>query len=222
LLRERLHGIINRPVGLLINTMKKGQATRQRIIEAAAALFNQRGYEAASISDVMEATGLQKGGIYGHFASKEQLALEAFDYAVRLIADRMTAEAATHSAAPERLVAFVHGFASLMSAPPIPGGCALFNAAVESADGDPALRAAVRDALAEWQASIRDTVRAGIGRGELKPDADPDEAATLLIALLEGALVLSRVEADPQHLQRAVDHAVGYIQRDLSLEHDLA
>src|ERR1700730_4389162 len=63
--------------------MSKGEATRQRIIAQAAPLFNQRGYEGCSLQDLMNATGLQKGGIYRHFGSKEELAAEAFDYAWR-------------------------------------------------------------------------------------------------------------------------------------------
>jgi len=59
----------------------KGAETRQRIIAEAAPLFNQRGYEGCSIQDIMSATGLEKGGIYRHFESKEELAAEAFDYA---------------------------------------------------------------------------------------------------------------------------------------------
>src|SRR6195256_6799324 len=58
----------------------KGEQTRRDIVQKAAPLFNQKGYEGTSLSDLMDATGLQKGGIYRHFASKEELALEAFDY----------------------------------------------------------------------------------------------------------------------------------------------
>ncbi len=61
--------------------MSKGDQTRQRIIAEAASLFNRRGFEGGSLLDVMEATGLEKGGIYRHFSSKEELAAAAFDYA---------------------------------------------------------------------------------------------------------------------------------------------
>ena len=63
--------------------MRKGEQTRQKIIRKAAPIFNQRGYDGAALSDLMKATGLEKGGIYRHFDSKEQLAVEAFDYAWR-------------------------------------------------------------------------------------------------------------------------------------------
>src|ERR1700720_2588708 len=61
--------------------MRKGEQTRQEIIRKAAPIFNQKGYDGAALSDLMRATGLQKGGIYRHFGSKEELAAEAFDYA---------------------------------------------------------------------------------------------------------------------------------------------
>ena len=61
--------------------MEKGRATRQRVIAQAAPVFNQHGFAGTTLSELMEATGLQKGGIYRHFAGKEQLALEAFDHA---------------------------------------------------------------------------------------------------------------------------------------------
>src|SRR5215469_4932825 len=61
--------------------MPKGQKTRERIVAEAASLFNQRGFEASSMSELKEATGLEKGGIYRHFSSKEELAAKAFDYA---------------------------------------------------------------------------------------------------------------------------------------------
>src|SRR6266853_254173 len=64
--------------------MRKGEQTRHEIIRKAAPIFNQKGYEGAALSDLMEATGLEKGGIYRHFDSKQQLAAEAFDYAWRL------------------------------------------------------------------------------------------------------------------------------------------
>ena len=61
--------------------MRKGEQTRREIIRKAAPIFNQKGFEGAALSDLMQATGLEKGGIYRHFDSKEQLAAEAFDYA---------------------------------------------------------------------------------------------------------------------------------------------
>jgi AcrR family transcriptional regulator len=60
--------------------MSKGERTLRKILEKVAPIFNKHGYEGSSLTDVMAATGLRKGGIYRHFASKEELSAEAFDY----------------------------------------------------------------------------------------------------------------------------------------------
>ena len=65
--------------------MTKGTDTKEAILQQAAQLFNRRGFFGAALSDVMDVTGLEKGGIYNHFKSKEDLALQAFDYAIGLL-----------------------------------------------------------------------------------------------------------------------------------------
>ena len=67
--------------------MRKSEQTRQEIIRKAAPIFNQKGYDGAAPSDLMRATGLEKGGIYRHFASKQELVGEAFDHAWKLAMD---------------------------------------------------------------------------------------------------------------------------------------
>src|ERR1700692_1827206 len=67
--------------------VRKGEHTRREIIRKAAPIFNQKGYDGAALSDLMRATGLEKGGIYRHFGSKQELAGEAFDHAWKLAMD---------------------------------------------------------------------------------------------------------------------------------------
>jgi TetR/AcrR family transcriptional repressor of nem operon len=67
--------------------VRKGEETRQEIIRKAASIFNQKGYSGTAISDLMRATGLEKGGIYRHFDSKQELAVDAFDHAWKIAMD---------------------------------------------------------------------------------------------------------------------------------------
>jgi TetR/AcrR family transcriptional regulator, transcriptional repressor for nem operon len=79
--RDRLVPVLaTEALQTISNEMSKGELTRREIVRKSAPLFNRRGYEGTSLSDLIEATGLQKGGIYRHFSSKQQLAGEAFDY----------------------------------------------------------------------------------------------------------------------------------------------
>ena len=112
--------------------MTKGEETRERIIASAAPLFNTLGYAGTTMADLMEASGLEKGGIYRHFESKDELALAAFDYAWAESRDRVQSYINFETTSVGRLIAVARGMASLAEDPPIPGGCPLLNTATES------------------------------------------------------------------------------------------
>jgi AcrR family transcriptional regulator len=192
--------------------MRKGDITREIILERAAELFNVKGYSGFSLSDVMEATGLQKGGIYNHFGSKEILALEAFDYGFDLAQKRM-AEALQGKRDPlERLYAIIQFFEDYMESPPLKGGCIILNTAINTDDTNPALRDRARQAMDIWRTFIQRTVKKGIDQGKIRPEIDPDTVATLITATVEGALMLSKLYDDNAHIQRAIDHLVQYVE----------
>jgi TetR/AcrR family transcriptional regulator, transcriptional repressor for nem operon len=196
--------------------MTKGQQTRQYIIQQAATLFNQRGYTGSSISDVMECTGLKKGGIYRHFQNKEQLALAAFDYAQQQSTSRLIEAVAAETDAVQKLLAFIDAFHALTVHPPVPGGCPILNTIVDSDDGDPALRERVVAVVSGWEQLIARIVADGIAQGSIRHDVDPQAVATLIIATLEGGILLARAHRSPVYLQHTADHVVQYARRDLA------
>jgi len=171
----------------------KGELTREQVIAKAAALFNQLGYKSASISDIMRATGLQKGGIYRHFENKETLELAAFEFSVEELGRRFREALAGKVRAGDRLRAIVAVYASLPTNPPVPGGCPVLNAAVEADDSNPALKRRVAKVLREWHSFVTRVVSQGQQRGELRSSVKPAEFTTALIAALEGAIMLSKL-----------------------------
>ena len=186
--------------------MRDGERTREHIIERAAVLFNEQGYSGASISDIMAATGLQKGGIYRHFGSKEELAVEAFDFAVGRMAARF-GEAMEGVRSPlARLKAIAGVYARIPVDPPVPGGCPVMNTAIESDSSNPRLRARARDAMDGLRRLIRRLVAEAMAGGELRADTDPDGVATVMISTLEGGVMLSMLYDDPAHAARAAEH----------------
>ena len=191
--------------------MTKGAQTRQRIVARAAPVFNTLGYSRTSMSDLTRATGLEKGGIYNHFPSKEALALAAFDYAVNVAAERFRAALEGVEPAAARLQAIVSVFAAYLETPPIPGGCPIQNTAVEADDTDPALRERAQAAMADLQKLIGVTVKAGVHRGELRPEANPRAVAAIITATMEGAIMLGRLYGDPTPMRHAVEHLSWYI-----------
>ena len=126
---------------------KKGERTRRVIVERAAALFNTRGYFGSSMNDLVRETGLEKGGIYNHFSSKDELACAAFDYSASLMRERFEAALASREGAIKRLFAIVDVLGCLADDPPVAGGCPILNTAVESDGAHPELKKRAAEAM---------------------------------------------------------------------------
>jgi TetR/AcrR family transcriptional repressor of nem operon len=189
--------------------MTKGEQTRQRLVAEAAKLFNQRGYEGSSMFDIMQATGLEKGGIYRHFASKEELAQEAFDYAWNAACQARQKNTESIQNAVDRLKQFITNFVEVR--PSVPGGCPLLNTAVEADDGNAALRKRALAALRGWRSRLSGVVNEGISHGEIKRDVNAETVATIIISCLEGALMMSRLERDNGSLVKVQEHLLTYL-----------
>lgn len=193
--------------------MPKGQKTRARIIAEAASLFNQRGFEGGSLSELMEATGLEKGGIYRHFSSKEELAAEPFDYAWKVALDTRMHDLDRIPNSIDKLKQFIVNF--IDRRPSVPGGCPLLNTAIDADDGNPVLRERARKGLYEWRDRLSSIVDSGIRRGEIQRGVDAKEVATLIISSLEGALVIGRLERNREALVAARFHLERYLETEV-------
>lgn len=197
------------------NTLTKGARTRQQIVEAAASIFNQRGYEGSTFSELMRATGLEKGGIYRHFSGKEELAAEAFDYMWQTARDlRLTGLNGLTGVA--WLKAYISNFVNNRS--PVAGGCPILNTAIDADDGNPMLRMKVTKALKSWRCRLRTVIENGVESGEIRPGVDAKAAATLIVAALEGALMMSRIERTYEPLRQVQRHLNNYIDRELAIQ----
>jgi AcrR family transcriptional regulator len=192
-----------------VEIIGKGELTRQRIIEKAAPVFNQRGYAGASIQDIMDATGLEKGGIYRHFASKEELASEALKYALGQAVKLRTEGIDEIQGAILKLQFMVRCFVEKPS--PVPGGCPLLNTATDADDGNPTLRNLASQGLQAWQRRIGGVVEEGLQAHEIAPQTDPRRVANAIIGMLEGALMISRLEGNRGALRDAQTHLEAFI-----------
>ena len=144
------------------------------------------------MNDIMDATGLQKGGLYRHFSGKEELAAEAFQYALGQAVKIRTDAIDPSLGAVKRLREVIAQFVEKPS--PVPGGCPILNTAIDADDGNEVLRDLAREGLKEWRARIAEIVREGIERREISKDVDPRVVGNTIIAALEGALMISRLE----------------------------
>lgn len=188
--------------------ISKGDKTRQRIIAEAAAIFNQRGYEGCSIQAIMMATGLEKGGIYRHFVSKEDLAAEAFDYAWSVASTKRRVHL---DGIADPVAKLKQHIANFLTRSGLPGGCPLLNTAVDSDNGNPILRDKVRKALRGWQSMLAGILEDGIDAGAIRAEIDRSAVVNHIISSLEGAMLISRIERNDRALRQSVEHLNLYL-----------
>src|SRR6202047_4117388 len=174
-------------------SVRKGEATRQDIIRKSAPIFNRKGYSGAALSDLMRATGLEKGGIYRHFESKEELAADAFDHAWKIAMDARFEGTEEIPNTVDRLKQIVRNFRDRRTGL-VPGGCPLLNTAIDSDDGNPQLRAKARQALSSWLDRLRSVAEEGKQRGEVRSNVDSAQLAMLIVSTLEGSSMIRRLQ----------------------------
>jgi TetR/AcrR family transcriptional repressor of nem operon len=197
--------------------MSKGEQTRQEIIRKAAPVFNQKGFAGTSLSDLMNATGLQKGGIYRHFASKEELATEAFDYSWQRAVNRRLNGLKSVPDSVDRLKKMIDNFVEIRSG--VPGGCPLMNTAIEADDGNAVLRASAKKALQAWTTLLSDIASEGIQKHEINSAVEPRKLSQWIIGSLEGALLISRLQKDDEPLHAARQNLHEYLEQTVRDKH---
>jgi len=184
--------------------MTKAERTRQFIIETTAPIFNKKGYDGTSISDITAATGLTKGSIYGNFENKEEVAIAAFDYNLeklrKIILQRMT-NARTYQ---DKLMVYAEVYHSFKKGPFPEGGCPILNTAVEADDTNNLLKDRASKAVLRWQKSIINLIQSGITSGEFKSSVDANNVALSIIALIEGGIMIARVTSQPANLDEVL------------------
>lgn len=193
--------------------MTKGENTRKYIIKKSAELFNQRGYAGSSLSDITEVTGIKRGGIYRHFACKDEIALEAYDYAAGIVNEKFAEAVSEQQSAIDKILAILKVYEQVVEHPPFIGGCPVLNTAIESDDTHPELRKKAQQSLERMLQFIKGILYQGIQSGELKPNIDTDALATFIFSTLEGGIMLSKLEGNNRHMQFNIESLSKYLEQ---------
>lgn len=172
------------------------ELTKQLIIDKALPIFNTKGYNAASLSDITSATGITKGAIYGNFKNKDEVATAAFERGVEIVTGAIAKRVRQEKTAPDKLMAIVKFYEEYINQPPIPGGCPILNSSIEADDNLPFLKARVIRSIALMKDSITKMINRGIIEGQIKKETDAEEFANFFYSIIEGVISLSRIEGD--------------------------
>ncbi len=195
--------------------MTKSERTRQFIIEQAAPIFNRKGFAGTSMSDILEATGLAKGGLYGNFESKEEIAREAFRYSFEIAYGEIVRAVSRKTGMVDKLIAVCDYHRDYTKNSPVEGGCPILNFSIEVDDTMPRLKKDVKAAVEKMIGDLHRIIEKGKRLGEIRKDVNSERYATVIYGLIEGGIFMAKALDDPRKLNQSLEFLKQMINREL-------
>lgn len=192
----------------------KSEKTKEFIIAKAAPLFNKKGYAGTSMSDIMKATGLAKGGLYGNFESKDEIAALAFEYSYNQLKEDIGQKIRAKKKGVDKLLVILQYYKNYTVSPTVDGGCPLLNTAVDADDAYPFLKKKARLALQEMIGSLQHILKMGIQEGAFRNDLNVKKEAELIFAQIEGGIMMAKVLDDVTVLNRLLENLKNRMETD--------
>jgi TetR/AcrR family transcriptional repressor of nem operon len=178
------------------------------VLDSAMREFWERGYRATSVDDLVRATGVKPGSLYGAFpGGKHALLMGSLERYSRLVVPQKLGELENEGASVEHVRAYFDGLVRDLLSPEGRQGCLLVNSAIENAAVDDEVAAVVRGHLTRLERCFTDALRTAIARGEIPASADPVTRAKGLVATSQGLMVVGKANPDEEVLRAIVDNA---------------
>ncbi|MCB2185559.1 MAG: TetR/AcrR family transcriptional regulator [Deltaproteobacteria bacterium] len=183
----------------------KAQRTTQHILEKAAPVFNKRGFAGTTLADITAATGLTKGGIYGNFQNKDELACRAFDHNLQRVVSFIWREMHGETTVVGQLMAYPRAYRKIFRELSDLGGCPILNTAVDADDTHPELHRLALAAIDRWRNGLMNLVRRGQANGEIRAEVEPARVAETIISLVEGGSAMAKATGRVSFMMHALD-----------------
>lgn len=176
--------------------MKKGEESRQRLIECAAELFWKNGYSATGISEILKQTGLPKGSFYFYFKSKDDLASAVTEYYQKILLKQFQNSSLRNNW--ESFIEEIFDYLSVRTYGQTFAGCPYAVMGMETALSKPALSSVFMDGLEKFEQIFQKVL--------LYSGLPQDHAALLsrrMLSIYQGYLLLGRISGDISYLKNA-------------------
>ncbi len=202
------------------NKTGKAEKTRQFIVEKTAPIFNMKGYAGTSLNDMIQATGLTKGSIYGNFVNKDDVALAAFDFNLDQVDKVIRGQMVTKNTYREKLLVYTKVYENFLEFPFPEGGCPVLNTAIEADDTHPELRQRASEAIVSWKDMLVKLIEKGIANDEFSSNVDPEQVALTIIATIEGAIMITKLTGKLNY-RRLIMKSVEKLINDLGVNQEV-
>jgi TetR/AcrR family transcriptional repressor of nem operon len=185
--------------------MGRDQRSREKILDAAATLFHQRGFQPTSLDDVLAASGVCRSNFYYHFRSKEDLGLAVLARRVEQFEAEMIGGILGngHESPRRRLERLFEVVASRLRSGAYRSGCPFGNLAAELGGTHSEFRDRLSVFFRRWEHAIERCLREGVERGEFRPDLDTRRLATAFVSQIEGAMLLAKTRGHGEPITAA-------------------
>ena len=209
---------IKRPVGIIFewgrSMTRKGAQTRQKIIEKALRLFCVKGYYNTSVNDILQTTGLTKGGLYGHFASKEALWYAVYDEALR-IWRKVVFQGIQSNADPlERIQTLIENdLKKKLGKNIFEGGCFFHSMLVELSGQSPAMSNHLMQGFEQLAGLLCAWLKEADQQGQLKENLNFSSIANYIVVCLNGAAALYAASRNPAILDQTASQLRFYLRQ---------
>jgi AcrR family transcriptional regulator len=185
----------------------------QQVITAAKDAFWAHGYAGTSLAELMAATGLGKGSLYGAFGDKHELFVRTFDEYCRDALTAVEAQLTGDGPAYDRLVAHIHEVTESTISDVERRGCFLAKGTAELAETDPAVGERVQTTFNRLVELLTECVAAARREGALAADVDPAALAATVLATLRGIEALGKGGADAATLRGIAETTINLLPR---------
>jgi TetR/AcrR family transcriptional regulator, transcriptional repressor for nem operon len=192
--------------------LRNPERTRQRLLQAAFREIYRYGFQSAGIDTILAATNVTKGALYYHFESKEALGYAIIEEIVaNFPRDRwlLPLERSKDKDPIDALIGIVHAIPARPR--DLKGGCALVNLAQEMSQLDEQFRKRLERIFHAWQEGIAMALRRGQYQGTVRRDLVPEEAASFLIAMVDGYQVMAKNAQDAKVWNMGIRNILGWL-----------
>ena len=192
----------------------KGTRTRRKIIEKSMQLFSVKGYYNTSVSDILAAADLTKGGLYGHFASKEDIWYAVYDEAVGIWKGIVFKGIRNNSDPLRRIEKFIENdMLDYLGTDVFEGGCFFLNMLVELSGQSAAMSKQILRGFVRLSGLLRSWLEEADQKGMLQENLDLKEVSNFIIISLNGAAALYISSRDRSILDQTVRQLQFYINQ---------
>ncbi len=195
-------------------TKKRGlrdpERTRERLLQAAFREVHRSGFQSAGIDTILAATNVTKGALYYHFDGKEALGYAIVDEIIaKLVRDGWLRPLLSDGQPIDILIGIVRGIS--VRPQDIRAGCPLLNLAQEMSPLDEQFRKRIERLFLAWQDGVAALLRKGQSQGRVRRDLNPEEAASFLVAMVEGYVSLAKNAQDAKVWEVGKRNIVGWL-----------